>query len=170
MSEKFQVYMQGKNFYSNKKQAIDLASTSFFGELKEGKITYSIFEVLYLLDKNKIILLKDNKQLKFDSLLNNYKKHIEIYQVFKDLREKGMIVKEGLKFGTDFRIYEKTKKPSKDHAKYLVWVLNYKDKLNLKDFSAKTRVAHSTNKNLLLAIVDSEGDITYIESNWKNLS
>ena len=56
MADKFEVYMQGKNFNSNKKQAIDLASTSFFGELKEGKVTYSIFEVLYLLEKNKFLV------------------------------------------------------------------------------------------------------------------
>ncbi len=170
MAEKFQVIVQGKNFYSNKKQAIDLASTSFFGELKEGKVAYSIFEVLYLLEKNKIEIIENNKKIEFNALLNKYKKHVETYLVFKDLREKGNIVKEGLKFGCDFRIYEKGKKPAKDHAAYLVWVLNYKDKLSLKDYSAKNRVAHSTNKNLLLAIVDSEGDVTYIESNWKNLS
>lgn len=170
MAEKFQAYMQGKNFYSNKKQAIDLASSSFFGELKDGKVTYSLFEVLYLLEKSKIELQDNKKGMRFDSLLNKYKKLMDSYQVFKDLREKGYIVKEGLKFGADFRVYEKSQKPGKHHAKYLVSVQHYKDKLNLKDFSAKTRVAHSTNKNLVLAIVDSEGDITYIESNWRNLS
>jgi len=169
MAEKFQVYMQGKAFYSNKKQAIDLVSTASFGELKEGKVTYSLFEILYLLEKSKIELLEEDKKITFKELANKYKKFLEIYEVFKDLRNKGHIAKEGLKFGNDFRVYEKSKKPGKDHAKYLVTVLNYKDKLNLKDFSAKTRVAHSTKKNLLIALLDSEGDVTYIEANWKNL-
>ncbi|MBU1252016.1 MAG: tRNA-intron lyase, partial [Nanoarchaeota archaeon] len=34
------------------------------------------------------------------------------------------------------------------------------------DFSAKNRVAHSTKKNLLLAIVDEEGDVSYYEVRW----
>jgi tRNA-intron endonuclease len=35
------------------------------------------------------------------------------------------------------------------------------------DFSAKNRIAHSTKKNLLIAIVDEEGDVSYYEVSWK---
>jgi tRNA-intron endonuclease len=34
------------------------------------------------------------------------------------------------------------------------------------DFSAKNRVAHSTNKTLLIAIVDEESDVSYYEVKW----
>jgi len=34
------------------------------------------------------------------------------------------------------------------------------------EFSAKNRVAHSTRKRLLIAIVDEEGDVTYYEIKW----
>ena len=40
---------------------------------------------------------------------------------FKDLRKKGYIVKTALKFGADFRVYEKGVKPGEDHAKWVVF-------------------------------------------------
>ena len=84
------------------------------------------------------------------------------YPVFKDLRNKGYIVKTALKFGGDFRVYKKTK----EHAKWIVFVDYESKKLTWQEFSAKNRVAHSTNKKLLLAIVDEEGDIIYYEVKW----
>jgi tRNA-intron endonuclease len=91
------------------------------------------------------------------------------YIIFRDLKGKGHIIKEGLKFGADFRVYEKNEKPGKNHAKYLIYALNGNKKIDLKIFSSKARIAHSTNKILLLAIVDSEEDVTYYETSWKNI-
>ncbi len=34
------------------------------------------------------------------------------------------------------------------------------------DFSSYVRVAHGVNKNLMLAVVDEEGDITYYNVEW----
>jgi tRNA-intron endonuclease len=86
--------------------------------------------------------------------------------VFKDLRQKGYVVKTALKFGAEFRIYEKGSKPGNKHAKWIVFAEHESKKLSWHEFSAKNRVAHSTKKNLLLAIVDEEADITYYEVKW----
>jgi tRNA-intron endonuclease len=83
------------------------------------------------------------------------------------LRNKGYILKEGLKFGADFRVYGKGDKPGKSHAKYLLYIVDTK-KIDTLDFAAKARIAHSTNKVLLIAIVDSESDISYYETRWKS--
>lgn len=167
MTEKFQIYVQDSGFYSNKKQAIDLASSSSIGELKNGKVVYSIYEVLYLLELKKAEAINSkDKKISFHELLK--KADHSVYLVFKDLRNKGDIVKEGLKFGTDFRVYEKGSKPGKAHAKYLLYIIKGSKKLNIPDFAAKARISHSTNKTLLLAIVDSEEDISYYEVNWKS--
>ncbi|MDI6721905.1 MAG: tRNA-intron lyase, partial [Candidatus Aenigmarchaeota archaeon] len=40
------------------------------------------------------------------------------------------------------------------------------DTLTWYDFSAKNRVAHSTRKNLLLAVVDDENEPTFYEIQW----
>jgi len=99
--------------------------------------------------------------------LQKIDKKIEIkYIVFKDLRQKGYIPKTALKFGADFRVYDKGAKPGISHAKWIVFVDYESRKISWHEFSAKNRVAHSTKKNLLLAIVDEEGDIIYYEIKW----
>jgi tRNA-intron endonuclease len=71
-----------------------------------------------------------------------------------------------LKFGADFRVYDKGAKLGQKHAKWLVFVEREANKLTWHEFSAKNRVAHSTKKKLLLAIVDEEGDVSYYEVSW----
>jgi len=166
MTDKFEIYQSGNQFSSNKSSAIALASKSSLGELKSGKIVYSLYEILYLLDKKHAELIKQNKKVSFEQLLK--KANENIYSAFKDLKEKGYILKEGLKFGADFRVYNKGDKPGKAHAKYLLYAISSNQKISPKDLAAKARIAHSTNKILLLAIVDSEQDISYYEINWKS--
>ncbi len=165
---KFEIYQTGNSFHSNKREAIDLASLSYIGEIKSGKVVYAICEVLYLLEKGKAKLMKNNKEVSFHELLKKHKSLSTIYEVFRDLRDKGNILKEGLKFGADFRVYSKGDKPGKAHAKYLLYVVSGSKKLSLKDFCAKARIAHSTNKILLMAVVDSENDISYYNISWKS--
>jgi len=162
---KFEVYKVGNSFFSNKKEAIALLEQRKFGELRSGKVLYSLFEVLYLLDEGKIIVIFGKNKIDFDELLKKDMK--KKYVVFKDLRNKGYVLKEGLKFGVDFRVYEKDIY-REGHAKYLLYIVE-KSSLDLRDFSAKSRISHSTNKKLLLAVVDSEEDITYFEVDWKKI-
>ena len=113
--------------------------------------------------------MKEEKITKKELLkkLQRFDKKIQIkYPVFKSLREKGYIVKTALKFGAEFRVYEKGPKSGGKHAKWIVFTDYESGKLTWHEFSAKNRVAHSTKKNLLLAIVDEEGDISYYEINW----
>jgi len=139
------------NLTSNSQQAFTLENKSKFGEKKQGKIVYSIYEALYLIEIEKAIGKIKLKQNEKNS-----------YLVFKDLRKRGYIVKTGTKFGADFRVYAKNEK----HAKYLVHIVNEKDKIGFKEILTKTRVSHSTAKKLLIAIVDSQEDITYLEIDW----
>ena len=84
------------------------------------------------------------------------------YGVFNDLRKKGYIVKTGLKFGEEFRVYEKNNL----HAKWIVYPIKQSENIKWKEFIAKNRIAHSIAKKLLIAIVDSEENIIYYEISW----
>ncbi|HSO26032.1 MAG TPA: tRNA-intron lyase, partial [Methanobacteriaceae archaeon] len=87
-------------------------------------------------------------------------------RVFKDLRNRGYIVKTGFKYGSEFRLYERGKSPGDGHSDFLVRVISENYDLNVMDFSSYVRVAHGVNKNLMLAVVDEEGDITYYNIEW----
>ena len=168
--EKIQAHMTGEMIFSNASEAHALYKKSCFGEPKEGNIQYSLSEALFLVEKDKIEISSRNKKIPKKELLNKFQridKKIQIkYPVFKDLREKGYIVKTALKFGADFRVYDKGKHPGKAHAKWIVFVEHESKKIAWNEFSAKNRIAHSTKKKLLLAIVDEEGDISYYEVSW----
>jgi tRNA-intron endonuclease len=165
---KIKAVFSGENIYSNKKDAFSLFEQSRFGESKDGKIFYSIPEALYLLEKGKIEITEDNKKVNFEKLLKKTKdKRIRTkYIVFKDMRDRGYVVKTALKFGAEFRVYDKGIHPGQDHAKWILFPVKESDSLTWQDFSAKNRVAHSTKKNLLIGIVDEENDVTYYEISW----
>ncbi|MBI2043890.1 tRNA-intron lyase [Candidatus Pacearchaeota archaeon] len=168
--EKILAYLVGKIISSNSSEAYALHSKSHFGEDKEGKIIYSHPEALFLVEKGKMSVFSGKKQLSERDLLKTIQRHDKKiqtkYVVFKDLREKGYVVKTALKFGAEFRVYEKGKKPGEEHAKWIVFTDHESNKISWHEFSAKNRVAHSTKKNLLLAIVDDENDVTFYEVKW----
>ncbi|MBT3262015.1 tRNA-intron lyase [Candidatus Woesearchaeota archaeon] len=149
-----------------------LYDKSRMGEINRGKFKYSLQEALYLLECNKLIIFSTtNKELTSDEFLKKARKIDKNfwirYLVFKDLRSRGYIVKTALKFGADFRVYDKGIKPGEDHAKWVVFPVHESNTLTWHDFSAKNRVSHSTRKKLLMAIVDNEDDVTYYEIAWK---
>ena len=166
-------HLIGGTIISNDSEAFSLFEKSRFGEKVSGKIHYMLSEALYLIEKNKISLIQGKKELSFEQAIAKLKtkdKKVQTkYAVYKDLRDKGFVPKTALKFGADFRVYDKGDKPGDEHARWIVFADNERNKLTWQDFSAKNRVAHSTKKKLLLAIVDEEFDVTYYEVDWIKL-
>lgn len=148
----------------------ELYNLSRFGEPIAKKYQYSLIEALFLLEKEKFIILENKKELDFETFLKKARKiepNIWVrYCVYKDLRKRGYIVKTALKFGADFRVYDRGIKPGEDHAKWIVYPVHEGDTLTWYEFAAKNRVAHSTRKRLLLAVVDEEGDVSFWECRW----
>ena len=168
--EKIHAHMVGSSIQSNTPEAFALHKKSHFGEPSGEKILYSLPEALFLAEKGRLDVLSKNKKISFKDLIKkaySVDKRIQIkYAVFKDLRERGYVVKTALKFGADFRVYDRGFSPGEKHAKWIVFVDHESRRLTWHEFSAKNRVAHSTKKNLLLAIVDEENDVSYYEVRW----
>lgn len=158
---------------SNNPKAYTLEKTQHFGKKNENTIEFSLFETMYLLETKKAIIKQNSKELTIKETEKKFsridKKFQTKYAVYKDLRKKGHIPKTALKFGAEFRVYEKGKGPGKGHSKWIVFTEKENGQNTWHDFTAKNRVAHSTNKKLLLAIVDDEKDISYFEINWKKI-
>ncbi len=150
--------------------AKELYDQSRFGELKEGKIQYSLVEALFLLEKDKMDIKEGRKKIKPDEFIKRARefepKFWIRYCVFRDMRQRGYIVKTALKFGADFRVYDRGVKPGEDHAKWIVYPVHETEAMTMHEFAAKNRVAHSTKKRLLLAIVDEENECIFYEIRW----
>lgn len=167
---KIKAILIGEKVLSNTKSAFDLFSSQRFGEQVGEKIQYSIVEAFYLIESKKLELYQKDKKLKIKDIENKFEKldkkfHIK-YAVFCDLRKRGYIVKTALKFGAEFRVYDKGKSVGEDHARWILFPVSENNTMTWHDFSAKNRVAHSTNKALLIAIVDEESDVSYYEVKW----
>jgi tRNA-intron endonuclease len=163
---------KGNIITENSHQAKDLHEKQRYGQqLKDGRIKLSFLEAVYLYDIGKLdVVDSKGKDIKREKLSIAAEKHDKEfwtrYAVYGDLRTRGYIVGTALKFGADFRVYERGVKPGEDHAKWIVYPIHESDSLTWRDFSAKNRVAHSTKKHVLLAIVDDEGDVSYWETRW----
>ena len=151
--------------------ARELYDKGRYGEQKTNKkFHYSLLEALYLQEKEKMILQEKKREISPESIVKKAKKEDKNffirYSVYRDMRDRGYIVKTALKFGADFRVYDRGVKPGDDHAKWILYPVHESAFTTWYEFAAKNRVAHSTRKRLLLGIVDDEGDVTYYEIRW----
>ena len=160
----------GNEVLENSDVARDLWNKSQFGS-KQGKgtICFSPLEALYLLELEKITITQPKGydfSKAFKKFMRTDKQLAQRYAVYKELRSRGYVVKTALKFGADFRVYEKGSKPGETHAKWVVFAVRETHSQSWQAFSAKNRVAHSTKKKLLIGVVDDESDVTFFEVGW----
>jgi len=152
--------------------AKELFEKSRFGTLlPDNRVQLSLLEACYLVEKLRVeVFSSSKKSVSLEQLMKKAKRRNKEFWikfvVFRDIRNRGYIVKTALKFGADFRVYDRGVKPGEDHAKWVVFPVHETDALTWQEFAAKNRVAHSTKKKLLIGVVDDEGDVSYWECRW----
>ncbi len=141
---------------------------------EKGKLNkLDIYETLYLMEHKKInIEGMDAKEI--ISIAKKRRKDFPmLYQVYKDWRNNGYIVKTGFKFGTHFRVYFPGAKPGSNsskeewaHSKHVLHVFPRDSRLLISEWARAIRVAHSVRKTFILAIPgevkEKEVEIDYI--------
>ncbi len=147
-----------------------LFDQSAYGSITDTHLTLSLLEGLYLLEKGRITIKQGRRKVTPSDFLEKAKlaepQFWTRYCVYKDMRNRGYIIKTALKFGADFRVYDRGVKPGQDHARWVIYPVQEGSVLTWYEFSAKNRVAHSTKKRLMVGAVDDEGDVTYWEIRW----
>lgn len=138
-----------------------------FGEEKGARQEVSLIEALFLLEGDKMKINDGKKNLDFEDLLKKGNKiedeFYSKYVVYKDLRERGLLVRTGFKFGSDFRVYERGSDVGSGHSNYLVHVIPEEYKCSFPELARAIRLSQNVNKHMIYAIVDGEGDITYYQ-------
>ena len=142
-----------------------LLDKEFFGKPFGNGLQLSLIEAFYLSEKGFIdIFSKDEKKIskeKLENLFHKLQPDLKLRLiVFKDLKNRGLIVKTGFKFGAHFRAY--AKKPDETHAEYLVHVVDKDFKSSWAEISRAVRLAHSVNKEIVFARID-KNKIDYIK-------
>ncbi|MDP7115974.1 MAG: tRNA-intron lyase [Candidatus Woesearchaeota archaeon] len=152
-------------------EARELFNQGAFGAMVKKQIELSLLEGVYLSEKGKLVVFNQrNKEIPNETLLKKAKaqqKNFWIkFCVFRDMRNRGYIVKTALKFGAEFRVYDRGIKPGEDHARWILYPVHESSTSTWHEFAAKNRVAHSTKKRLLIGVVDDEGEVSYWEVRW----
>ena len=164
-------------------QAQYLYKNGFFGRpigLRKPKsfdfqlpIQLSLFEACYLLEKGnlEIYSLLTNERIDktklFDIANSGHPFFVSEYTVYKHLRERGFVVRPGLKFGARFAVYEHG--PGIDHAPFLVHVLPSKAEITAIDILRTGRLATTVRKKFIISLINEKGDPEFYGFTWLKL-
>ena len=136
----------------------ELSRQAFYGNLTDSGLTLSLIEALHLLDREVLDVYSRDEKIDREDIIKiarSFQRDFEIrYKVYKDLKEKGLCVKTGYKFGTHFRAYERD--PNRYHAEYLIDAVTDSFKSSWSNISRGVRLAHSVRKLYVLAVLSEK--------------
>ena len=147
------------------KSNTDSLSQRGYGTTENDVFTLSFYEALYLLDKELLEVRDDHgKEADFQRLLRCYETVNENawvnYLVYRDLRSRGYVVREGFGGGIDFRIYERGAY-GKDTAQYLILSIQEGKPLPIQDLVSALQQCQSQKKELILAVMNRRGEAVH---------
>ena len=116
-----------------------------------------VYETLFLIDEGVLKVKNATRKEIMDTAVKRRADSGKLYDVYRDWRNKGYVVKTGFKFGTHFRIYFPGARPIKSdanwvHSKHVLHVFPRDAKLLISEWARAIRVAHSVRKTFILAI------------------
>lgn len=154
------------------KQQDQLRSKGYGEKIKEMYILES-YEALFLLYYNRLVLKKHESILDFSTFLQILLKlDLSIFTkflIFRDLRTRGYIPKEGFGFGNDFRVYERGEY-SRKAAKYVIFGINEGLSVKANILLENIRSIEKMGKEAIIAVIERRGEIIYYKVNQKKFS
>jgi len=155
----------------SKKEMIHDLELKGYGDLEEGKFFLKFFESLYLLYSKKLFLKKGKKNIDFDSLMSIYQKKdpeaLTKFLIYRDLRNRGYVVKDGFGFGSDFRVYERGHFGEKG-AKFLIFGFNEGQQEKMGNLQRKIDEITQMGKEPIIAVIERRGEVIYYKINKMN--
>ena len=134
-----------------------------YGDKEDNDYLLETYEALYLLYLNKLVITNGSID-NFGSLLKHVLKYdkeiVTRFLVYRDLRSRGYVVKEGFGFGADFRVYERGEYEKK-RAKYVVFCINEGINVKVGELSKNVREIETMGKNAIAAVVERRGEVIY---------
>lgn len=135
-----------------------------FGEIIKKKFFLKPFESLYLLHTDKLKLTRGSQLINFDSMMQECLKFdndiLTKFLVYRDLRTKGYIAKNGFGFGTDFRVYERGQFGEKA-AKYVVFGLSEGKREKMGLLQKQIEQITKMGKEPVIAVIERRGEVIY---------
>ncbi|MBI3840601.1 MAG: tRNA-intron lyase [Thaumarchaeota archaeon] len=155
------------------KEAVVVRDKDRFGELSESgygtrqgdELVLRDYESLYLLYSKKLELKDDSGQaVSFERLAELTQSRAgdswTKFMIYRDLRSRGYVVREGFGFGTDLRVYERGDYPKKP-AKYVVFALDEGIEKGVDDLQKSVKQMAKMGKEAIIAVIERRGEVIY---------
>jgi len=131
-----------------------------------------LMEGLYLAEKGTLTVREGNQKKTKVSLKKLRQRAHKLYEefdlkyaVYRDLRDHGLIVTPGIKYGCDFAVYKRG--PGIEHAPYMVSVKKTTEEVTATDIVKAGRLATTVRKRFIIAVPDPEAEkIRYLIFKW----
>ena len=135
-----------------------------YGERSGGELILSDVESLYLLYAGKLKLVKGKREVSLnemvDHALSRDKNVWTRFLIYRDLRSRGYVTKDGFGFGVDFRVYERGEYGLKP-ARYLVFGVNEGTERSQRELKETVDQVTRMGKAPIIAVVERRGEVIY---------
>jgi len=165
----------------NPTEGSHLYKTEFYGKplgipkpkIPEFKVPLllDLMEGLYLAGKGTITIYEGSEKRKVglkklkQKARQLYEEFDEKYAVYRDLRDNGLIVTPGIKFGCDFAVYKYG--PGVEHAPYMVSVKKEGSEISATEIVKAGRLATTVRKRFIIAMPDLDTEkAKYLIFKW----
>lgn len=148
-----------------------LLESKGFGIKEDDKFYLKDYEVLYLMYNDKLALTKNKKKIPFTEYVSFSETRDENawtrFLVFRDLRSRGYVVREGFGFPIDFRVYDRGDYGVKA-AKYIVFGLNEGKTMSVLELKKHIDEMSTMGKEAVIAVVERRGEVIYYKvGKWR---
>jgi tRNA-intron endonuclease len=156
------VFLGDRVMILDPEEAARIHETEWFGRLMGSKLQLSLIETVFLMRRGDIRVVngKTGRRISQATFLKeavrvqaDFRMRLRVYE---DLKDRGIIVKTGFKYGSHFRAYKGD--PGTNHAKYLVHAFPASYRGMWPEVSRAVRLAHGVKKDILFGRVGREID------------
>jgi len=164
-AEKIRAFLREKDIVVSSSEDVEGLSSRGYGVTENGNLALAFFEALFLLGKG-IIEIEDKKrrEVSFQQLLKQYQSVDEDawvkYLIYRDLRSRGYVTREGFGLGIDFRVYERGEYGTAT-ATYLVFGIQEGQPVSVEDLVKAMKHVQGLKKRLVLAVLNRRGEVVY---------
>jgi len=160
--------LREKDVIISSPQDVEELASRGYGTSEDKKLVLTLCEALFLMSKGIIEVeaqaRKTRKKIDFQQLLTRYKTLDENawakYLIYRDLRSRGYVAREGFGLGIDFRMYERGAYGTAT-AKYLVLGIQEGQPVSMEELARALKYVHSLKKSLVLAVLNRRGEVVY---------
>jgi tRNA-intron endonuclease len=146
-------------------EASQIYNKGYYGYPQSGGgVELDLLEAVYLQEAERLVILEQGKEIAHADLIKRAARasnDFEIrYIVYRDFRQRGYIVKSDAgEF--DFRVFPRGGTPSTVQTKYWVKAVSERAIFDMRHMLELSEMSDRTRKELILGVVDEEGDLTY---------